>query len=120
MELLHSALVYDPFGLITPGSFFFSFPSLMEFEHKPKLEAKLKSEIAYASTHWVYHVVKALHYDAVLQAAQEFIFEKLLNWLEFMSWRKQTARCVLALSYLDTCVRRGRRSQKTSNVSFTF
>jgi hypothetical protein len=117
IDVLHRFLIYDLFGITDDGPIS---SGQLYFVPDSKLKAKLTTEIVYASTHWVYHVVKALHYDAVLQATQQFIFEKLLNWLELMSWRRQTARCVLALSYLDTCVRRGRQIQETSNVSFKY
>jgi hypothetical protein len=117
IDMLHRFLVYDLFEIIRYGGIS---TGQLSSVSESQVQTKLTPEIAYVSTHWVYHVVKALHYDAVLQAAQGFIFEKLLNWLEFMSFRRETSQCVLALSYLDACVRRGKRMQETSNVSFTF
>jgi len=116
MKLLQDFLVYDLFSLGRQGRSLCRKVDYME----GLLKNELPAGIAYASTHWVYHVVKALQYDIVLQATHAFISEKLLSWVELMGWRSQVTQCVLALSDLNNYAKYQRLNLNPLHVSTHF
>jgi len=118
MDMLHSVLIYDLFGLIKPGRSVSQDPNI--FSIQSELKAKLTAEVAYASTHWVYHAIKSLHYTTVQQATRAFISKSLLNWVELMGWRSQITQCVSALSDLNKSAMGKQDKTDTSHVSFAF
>jgi hypothetical protein len=56
--------------------------------------------IRYAGSYWTYHVIACLEDVDIWRRTLHFLSTKLLNWIEFMSWRGVLGDCIQGISQL--------------------
>jgi hypothetical protein len=65
-----------------------------------KVMTATTAAVRYAGSYWTYHVAACLDDADIWVKTLHFLSTKLLNWIEFMSWRGVLSDCIHGISHL--------------------
>ncbi|KAG8813906.1 hypothetical protein FRC17_001384 [Serendipita sp. 399] len=69
------------------------------------LDQRTTAAVRYASAYWAHHVAASEVSSALWKVILQFLDQKLLNWIELMSWRSCIPICIEGLARLYTKAR---------------